>query len=80
MDMNDFRTAYHNWQAIEQAAYKIASEVIPVGCNTYLSVDNISFDDDEYQPTVVIMCSEKWQGNQEDTTIAILLEEFITHI
>lgn len=72
----DIRAAFEARDRISLAAWQIAEREIETGPLTYLSVDYITLDDDADYPTVVIQCSERWQGNQEDHTLVIPLEDF----
>jgi len=71
------RQVFEQKNAIDRTAQMIAErEIGKTHPHIYITVEGISLDDDPDFPTVIIMARENWQGNCEDHTFVLPLEEF----
>ena len=75
--MDDIRDLFEKKMAMDRAAQMIAErELATASPLVYITVEDVSLDDDPNFPTVVIMARENWQGNCEDHTLVLPLHEF----
>lgn len=75
--MDDIRSLFEKKSAMERVAQMIAERELATASNhIYITVEDLSLDDDPDHPTVVIMARENWQGNCEDHTLVLSLQEF----
>jgi len=72
---NVLRRVFEGKNAIEYAAQEIAERQIPVqkGAHIYITVEDITLNDQ----TITITARENWQGDYQQHTLVVSLEEFI---
>ena len=75
--MHYLRTMFTQRDAINLTAQQIAEkEIGETHPHVYITVEDIDLDDDEDHPTIIIRARENWQGNCEDHTFVMPLEDF----
>lgn len=75
--MHYLRTMFEQRNAIDLTAQQIAEKEIGVtNPRIYITVEDVSLDDDADHPTISIQARESWQGDYKQHTYVLPLEDF----